>query len=75
MKIYNSIVKIADERNMSLAEIEHRAGLPEGTISKWKRRKPPTEGLLRVADVLGVGITVVIPFDYNRIRGKRERRE
>ena len=62
MKIYNSIVKIADERNLSLAEIEHKAGLPTGTISKWKKRKPPIEGVLKVAKALDTEITVMIPI-------------
>lgn len=53
MKVYDTIVKYAAERNLTLEDIEYQSDLPEGTIESFKRRKPELIELFKVGGVLG----------------------
>lgn len=52
--IYQNIVRMAKKKKMSLTEIEEKANIGKGIISKWKHGCNPTFNKLQaVADVLG----------------------
>lgn len=55
---YEIIKEIADQKHMSIAEVERRAGLSNGSIGKWLDSKngAKVESIMRVADVLGINI-------------------
>ncbi len=50
--IYDKVLTFAKERNMSIRELERRAGLSNGTISKWENSNPTAINLLKVARIL-----------------------
>ena len=60
MTIYENVKKLADEKGMSIAEVERAAGIANGTIGKWRTKKPKMETVLKVADALHEGITVIV---------------
>ena len=62
MTIYDSVKMLADKKGMSIAEVERAAGIANGTIGKWRTGKPRMETLLKVAEALNEGITVIIPL-------------
>lgn len=54
--IYENIKNLADVQKLSIAEIERRAGLANGTVGKWRHASPNAKSLQAVAKVLGVSI-------------------
>lgn len=56
MSVLNRIKDLANERNMSLAEVERRTGLSSGSITKWGKSSPAAEKLEKIADLFGVSI-------------------
>lgn len=54
--MYDKIREIAKEKGISIQELEKRAGLSNGTISKWNKFRPVAENLQKVAVALGVKI-------------------
>lgn len=54
MRIYDKVKDLAKARNISIAELERRLELSNGSISKWNSYMPNTEPLLKVANFFGV---------------------
>lgn len=54
--IYENVKTFADKKGMSIAELERKAELPNGTIGKWRNATPRADSLKRVADVLKVKV-------------------
>lgn len=52
--IYNNIKKICAEKGMSVSQLEKKAGLTNGSISKWNDHVPQADRLNAVAKVLKV---------------------
>lgn len=63
--IYNTVLACAKEQNISIRELERRAGLSNGAISKWEQSTPTVDNLISVAKVLDK------PLEYF-ITGKEE---
>ena len=60
MTIYDNIKRLCDEKGLSIARVERRAGLGNRVIAGWKKSSPRIESLKRVADVLEVSINELI---------------
>ena len=60
MNIYENILEIANRDGLSLNEIERRAGIGHGSISRWKNQDPKVTNLLKVAKALKVKINILI---------------
>lgn len=56
--MYDKVKAIAEKKNMSIAAVEQKAGLSNGTIGKWRNAKNGIrlESVRAVADVLEVDI-------------------
>ena len=54
--IFENVSKIAKERKISISELERRAGLSNGSISKWRVSSPTVDNLKAVAKVLNVKV-------------------
>jgi len=48
------VKKLADQRKLTLAELERKLNISNGTIGKWDTRKPNTAVLEKVADYFNV---------------------
>ena len=58
--IYTAIKEICKEKNVSVAEIEKKAGLSNGLISKWNESSPTIENLEAVANALGIKVQTIL---------------
>ena len=62
MTIYDKVKQAADDEGISIAELERRAEISTGTISKWKTGKPRVETLYKVASALNTKMSELIPL-------------
>lgn len=60
MTLVDRIRVLANQRNMSLPDLEIKVGLGNGTISRWKNASPNTDKLSKVADELNVSIDYLL---------------
>lgn len=54
--IFERIVKLCGEKNISIARLEKEAGLGNATVRGWQKSEPTAKNLKAVADVLGVTV-------------------
>lgn len=54
--IYSNVEELARKKGLSLAEVERKANLSKGSITKWKTASPTIKSLSAVAEVLGVTV-------------------
>ena len=57
--IYAKIKNIASQKNISIAALEKKAGLSNGTIGKWRNSAPNVDSLIKVAKVLNVSLNTL----------------
>lgn len=60
MNLYEVVKEKAESNGMTIASVEAKAGVANGTISGWKSGRPYAETLKKVADVLEVSIEELI---------------
>ena len=56
MDLADKIKQLANDRGITIAELERKSGLSNGQISKWNVRSPKTENLEKVAKYLNVSL-------------------
>lgn len=56
MSLYDVVSKYASGLDMPIAKLERRAGISNGTVSKWNTASPSVANLQKVAEVLGVEV-------------------
>ncbi|MDC6077064.1 helix-turn-helix transcriptional regulator [Limosilactobacillus reuteri] len=56
MDLAQRIKQLASKRGITIAELERKAGISNGQISKWNVRSPKTENLEKVAKYLNVSL-------------------
>jgi transcriptional regulator with XRE-family HTH domain len=66
--IYKNVKALADKEGLSIAELEKKAGLSNGTIGKWIESSPKVDSLVKVANVLGVGINKLVNGPVNEAK-------
>lgn len=54
--IYDTIKEVCKEKGITIASVEKKANLSNGTISKWNKSSPTVDKLQAVAVVLKVKI-------------------
>lgn len=63
MSIVDKIRELCAERGESLASLERKLGLGNGTIGRWENGSPTLEKLGRVADYFGVSVDYLASRD------------
>lgn len=56
MGVFENVKREAEKQNISIAALEVKAGVANGTISGWKTGKPYLETASKVATALGVTV-------------------
>lgn len=56
MTIYDKVKELATKKNLSIAAVEAKADVANGTISGWRNGRPYADTLRKVARVLEVPI-------------------
>lgn len=58
--IYDNVKALADKQKISIAELEKKAKLGNGTVGSWRDSSPTVESLLKVADALNVSVSTLL---------------
>lgn len=59
--IYENVKVLAERQGISIREVERRAGLENGSVSKWVGSvSPRLENAMKVAEVLGVDVNDLV---------------
>ena len=58
--VYDNIKSIAEKKGMSIAEIEKKAGIGNGTIGRGRESYPNVDSIVKVAKVLSVSINTLV---------------
>ena len=56
--LYEKTKAVAKEKGVSIAELEKKCKLSQGSICKWNKAKPAFDKVVAVADYLGVKVEV-----------------
>jgi transcriptional regulator with XRE-family HTH domain len=56
VQIYRQIVRICEEKNISIARLEKETGFALGTVRIWGAVMPSIDKMVKVADFLGVSV-------------------
>ena len=54
--LLQKIIKLCNEKGITVAKLEKEAGLGNATVRGWARSEPTAKNLKAVADVLGVSV-------------------
>jgi len=60
VSLVQNIKRLADEKNVTFAEIERKVGLSNGQIRRWDKASPKVENVQKVADFFGASIDDLI---------------
>lgn len=63
MTLVDRIRTLANQRDMSLPQLEVKLGLGNGTISRWKTSSPNTDKLQKIADYFNVSMDYLLGRD------------
>ena len=63
MNLYDRILMLCDERNISVRSLERSCGMSHGVVRRWNERMPSADRVKRVADYFGVTVTFLLGFD------------
>ncbi|MFO3691419.1 XRE family transcriptional regulator [Staphylococcus felis] len=60
MNTFQRIQKLANNKGMSIAELERKLNLSNGSISRWKKAAPSSKGLTTIADYFDVSVDYLL---------------
>lgn len=63
MDLLSKIKQLMFQKKMTLAELERRLDLANGSISKWEKRTPGVDKVQKVADYFGVSVDYLLGRD------------
>lgn len=63
MSIYQRIKDLANERHVSIAQVERDLGLSNGSMAKWDAHSPKSENLKSVANYFSVSTDFILGND------------
>ena len=66
MSIYLRIKELANERNMSISELERTLNLSNGSISKWSKSAPNSKYIIKIANYFNVSTDYLLGRTNNR---------
>lgn len=69
MSVLYKIKDLANEKGVSLSELERSIGISNGSISKWEKSSPKADTLQKVADYFNVSTDYLLGRTNNRFYG------
>lgn len=57
--IYKNIQTLCDEKNLTIAEVERKADISNGSIRRWSDSYPSIDKVARVAEVLNTTLEFI----------------
>ncbi|PCF86002.1 helix-turn-helix domain-containing protein [Staphylococcus intermedius] len=72
MNTFQRIQKLANNKGMSIAELERKLNLSNGSISRWKKAAPSSKGLTAIADYFDVSVDYLLGRDKDAYAGEEK---
>lgn len=69
MSVLYKIKDLANEKGVSLSELERSIGISNGSISKWEKSSPKADTLQKVADYFNVSVDYLLGRTNNKFYG------
>lgn len=60
MKLYDKILYLCKERNVSVASVEKACGMSHGVLRRWNVQHPTAERLRKVSEYFGVTVSYLL---------------
>lgn len=60
MSLFDVIIGICKEKDISINKLEHESGVTRGSIGKWNKSTPSIDNVKKVADYFGMSIDELI---------------
>lgn len=60
MNVYERIKMLCSKKRMSVAELERKLNLSNGSISKWAKSKPNSDQISRIAEFFDVSVDYLL---------------
>ena len=70
MSTFQKIRNLANKEGLSIAELERKLNLSNGSISRWKNAAPSSKGLIAVADYFDVSVDFLLDRDKEEHKGE-----
>lgn len=70
MNTFQRIQHLADKRGMSIAELERKLNLSNGSIARWKKSAPSSRGLTIIADYFDVSVDYLLGREKDEYSGE-----
>lgn len=75
MSVLYKIKDLANEKGVSLSELERSIGISNGSISKWEKSSPKADTLQKVADYFNVSTDYLLGRTNNRFYGLSDKQK
>lgn len=76
MSLVQRIKELANEKNITFAELERKIEISNGQIRRWDTASPKSDNLQKVADYFGVSVDYLLGRTNNKFYGlSNEKRE
>lgn len=66
--IYQKIKKLAKEEGISIASLEKKLNIGNGTIRRWNEASPTLENISKIAKHFGVSIDYFVEWEDEQIK-------
>lgn len=75
MNTFQRIQYLANNKGMSIAELERKLNLSNGSIARWKKSAPSSRGLTIIADYFDVSVDYLLGREKDEYTGEQEDEE
>ena len=75
MNTFQRIQSLANQKGISIAELERRLNLSNGLIARWKKSAPSSKGLVAIADYFDVSVDYLLGRDKEEYEGEEDPEE
>lgn len=72
MNTYQVVKKLANNRSMTIAELERKLDLSNGQIRRWQKANPNSEHLRLIADYFDVSVDYLLGREKEEYSGEQE---
>lgn len=70
MNTFQRIQHLANRNSVSIAELERKLNLSNGSIARWKKSAPSSRGLTLIADYFDVSVDYLLGRDKEEYSGE-----
>ena len=70
MNTFQRIQHLANSKGMSIAELERKLNLSNGSIARWKKSAPSSRGLTIIADYFDVSVDYLLGREKDEYSGE-----